>query len=169
MLYITTKFWGMGQHHVFGWWEHYRSTRATYQLWSNTWSFQLISLSSWSSQRYHEASTAPPSSSITPTKNLRLHYINGRLQFGRVNKWGMHVAALAFTPLPYIPEQIITSTPIYTMEVSSFFGRIEKFSKRPNTISLRELKATFSIVVCEFKYGANYIEAFAFKQLTCYV
>jgi hypothetical protein len=30
---------------------------------------------------------------------------------------------------------------------------------------LREFKATFSTVVCEleFKYGANYIEAFAFK------
>jgi hypothetical protein len=36
---------------------------------------------------------------------------------------------------------------------------------------LREFKATFSTVVCEleFKYGANYIEAFAFKQLARYV
>jgi hypothetical protein len=52
-----------------------------------------------------------------------------------------------------------------------FFGRIKKFSKRPGTISLREFKATFSTVVCEleFKYGANYIEAFAFKQLARYV
>jgi len=89
--------------------------------------------------------------------------------FGGVNKWGTRVAALAFTPLPYIPQQIITSTPIYTMEVSSSSGRIEKFSKRPNTISLKEFKATFSIVVCEFKYGANYIEVFAFKQLARYV
>ncbi len=57
------------------------------------------------------------------------------------------------------------------MEVSSSSGRIEKFSRRPGTISLRELKATFSIVVCELelKYGANYIEAFAFKQLARYV
>jgi hypothetical protein len=57
------------------------------------------------------------------------------------------------------------------MEVSSSSGRIEKFSKRPGTISLKEFKATFSTVVCELelKYGANYIEAFAFKQLACYV
>jgi hypothetical protein len=36
---------------------------------------------------------------------------------------------------------------------------------------LRELKATFSIVVCklELKYGANYTEAFTFKQLAHYV
>jgi hypothetical protein len=83
----------------------------------------------------------------------------------------MLVVTLAFAPSPYIPLQAITSTSIYTMEVSSSFGRIEKFNKRPNTISLREFKATFSIVVCElkFKCGANYIEAFAFKQLACYV
>jgi len=36
---------------------------------------------------------------------------------------------------------------------------------------LREFKATFSTVVCELelKYGANYTEAFAFKQLAHYV
>jgi hypothetical protein len=36
---------------------------------------------------------------------------------------------------------------------------------------LREFKATFSTMVCELelKYGANHIEAFAFKQLACYV
>jgi len=57
------------------------------------------------------------------------------------------------------------------MEVSSSFRRIEKFSGRPGTISLREFKATFSTVVCELelKYGTNYIEAFAFKQLARYV
>jgi len=57
------------------------------------------------------------------------------------------------------------------MEVSSSSGRIEKFNGRLGTISLREFKATFSIVVCEleFKYGANYTEAFAFKQLARYV
>jgi hypothetical protein len=57
------------------------------------------------------------------------------------------------------------------MEVSSSSGRIEKFSGRPGTISLREFKANFSTVVCdlEFKYGVNYIEAFAFKQLAHYV
>ncbi|CAK9876827.1 unnamed protein product [Sphagnum jensenii] len=64
----------------------------------------------------------------------------------------------------------MTSTPTYTMEVSSSFGRIEKFSGRPGTISLREFKVTFSTVVCalELKYGANYTEAFAFKQLARY-
>jgi hypothetical protein len=36
---------------------------------------------------------------------------------------------------------------------------------------LREFKATFSTVVCELelKYGTNYTEAFAFKQLARYV
>jgi hypothetical protein len=36
---------------------------------------------------------------------------------------------------------------------------------------LREFEATFSTMVCElkFKYGANYTEAFAFKQLVRYV
>jgi hypothetical protein len=59
----------------------------------------------------------------------------------------------------------VTSTPIYTMEVSSSSGRIEKLNGRPGTISLREFKAIFSNVVCELelKYGANYTEAFAFK------
>ncbi len=57
------------------------------------------------------------------------------------------------------------------MEVSCSFGRIEKFSRRPCTISLREFKVTFSIVVfeLELKYGVNYTEAFAFKQLARYV
>ncbi len=57
------------------------------------------------------------------------------------------------------------------MEVNSSSGRIEKFSGRPGTISLREFKVTFSTVVCELelKYGANYTEAFAFKQLARYV
>jgi hypothetical protein len=65
----------------------------------------------------------------------------------------------------------MTSTPIYTMEVISSFGRIEKFNGTPSTISLKEFKSTFSTVVCELelKYGANYIEAFAFKQLARYV
>jgi hypothetical protein len=57
------------------------------------------------------------------------------------------------------------------MEVYSYFGRIEKFNRRPSTISLRKFKATFSTVVCEleFKYGTNYTKAFAFKQLAHYV
>jgi hypothetical protein len=57
------------------------------------------------------------------------------------------------------------------MEVSSSSRRIEKFSRGPGTISLKEFKAIFSTVVCklEVKYGINYIEAFAFKQLANYV
>jgi hypothetical protein len=52
-----------------------------------------------------------------------------------------------------------------------FFREIEKFNGRLGTISLKEFKATFSTVVCEleFKYGANYIEVFKFKQLARYV
>jgi len=57
------------------------------------------------------------------------------------------------------------------MEINSSFKRIEKFSGRPNTISLKDFKAIFSTAICElkFKYGANYTEAFAFKQLAHYV
>jgi hypothetical protein len=57
------------------------------------------------------------------------------------------------------------------MEVRSSSGKIKKFNRRPGTISLREFKATFLTMVCELelKYGANYIEAFAFKQLARYV
>jgi hypothetical protein len=87
------------------------------------------------------------------------------------NQWGTPVTTPAFTPSSHIPLQAVTSTPTYTMEISSSFRRIEKFSGRLGTISLREFKATFSTVVCELelKYGANYTEAFAFKQLTRYV
>jgi hypothetical protein len=83
----------------------------------------------------------------------------------------MHVATTTFTPSLYIPLQAITFTPIYTMEINNSFGKIEKFIGRPGTISLKEFKATFSTMVCELelKYGPNYIEAFAFKQLTRYV
>ncbi len=57
------------------------------------------------------------------------------------------------------------------MEVNNSSGRIENFNKRSGTISLGVFKATFSTMVCEleFKYGANYTDAFAFKQLACYV
>ncbi len=53
------------------------------------------------------------------------------------------------------------------MEVNSSSRRIKKFNDKPGTISLREFKATFSIVVyeLELKYGTNYTKAFAFKQL----
>jgi hypothetical protein len=69
--------------------------------------------------------------------------------FGGVNQWGTLVAELTFTPSLYIPLQVVTFTPIYTMEVSSSFRRIEKFNGRPGTICLREFEATFSTVVYE--------------------
>jgi hypothetical protein len=49
------------------------------------------------------------------------------------------------------------------MEVSGSFGRIEKFSERQGTISLKEFKAIFSTIVyeLEFKYDSNYTTAFA--------
>jgi hypothetical protein len=57
------------------------------------------------------------------------------------------------------------------MEVNKSSRRIEKFNERLCTISLKELKVTFSTVVyeLELKYGVNYTEAFAFKQLAHYV
>jgi hypothetical protein len=57
------------------------------------------------------------------------------------------------------------------MEVNNSSWKIEKFSGKPGTISLKEFKATFSTVVCELelKYGANYTVVFAFKQLARYV
>ncbi len=145
-----------------------------YQLRSNTQPFELISLSSRSSRRYQQASTTPSSSSTTPIRNLGLGYTTSTTHqspFGGVNQWSTPTIAPAFTPSPYTSLQAVTSTPIYTMEVSSSFGRIEKFNGRPGTISLREFKATFSTMVCELKlkYGANYTEAFAFKQLARYV
>ncbi len=145
-----------------------------YQLRSNTQSFEPISLSSRASRRYHQASTAPSSFSTTPTRNSGSGYTTSTVHqspFGGAHQWTTPVAAPTFAPSPYTPLQAVTSAPIYTMEVSSSSGRIEKFSGRPGTISLREFKATFSTVVCELelKYGANYTEAFAFKQLARYV
>jgi len=116
----------------------------------------------------------PSSSNTTVTRNSNSGYITSIIHqspFGGVNKWDMLVAAPTFTSSLYTLLQAITSTPIYTMEVSSSYGRIEKFNKRLGTISLREFNVTFSTMVCEleFKYGANYIKAFAFKQLAHYV
>jgi hypothetical protein len=53
------------------------------------------------------------------------------------------------------------------MEVKNSSWRIENISRRLGNISLKEFKVTFSIVVCklELKYGANYTEVFAFKQM----
>jgi len=125
-------------------------------------------LSSRSSRRYHQASTTPSSSSTTPIRNSGSGYTTSTVHqspFGGDNQWGTPVAAPTFTPSLYTQLQVVTSTPIYTMEVSSSSGRIEKLNGRPGTISLREFKAIFSNVVCELelKYGANYTEAFAFK------
>ncbi len=145
-----------------------------YQLRSNTQPFEPISLSSRFSRRYHQTSITPSSSSTTPIRNSGSCYTTSTVHqspFGGVNQWGTPIATPTFTPSPYIPLQAVTSTPIYTMEVNSSSGRIEKFNGRPCTISLREFKVTFSTVVCELelKYGANYTEAFAFKQLARYV
>jgi len=116
----------------------------------------------------------PPLSNITPNKNSGSGYTTSTIHqspFEGVNQWGTPATAHVFIPALYISLQAMTSICIYTMEVNSSSRRIEKFSGRPSTISLRELKATFSTMVCELKlkYGANYTKAFAFKQLVCYV
>jgi len=74
---------------------------------------------------------------------------------------GVRLLSHQLPPSLYIPLQVVTSTPIYTMEVSSSSQRIEKFRGRLGTISLREFKAIFSIVVyeLEFKYGVLRIQA----------
>jgi hypothetical protein len=74
-----------------------------------------------------------------------------QIPFGGINQWGTLAVALAFTPTPYIPLQVVTSTPIYTMEVNNSFGKIKKFSRRQGTISLKEFKVTFSTMVCELE------------------
>jgi hypothetical protein len=103
----------------------------------------------------------PPSSSKIPTRNSSLIYTTltiHRSPFRGVNQWGTPTVAPPFTPSPYIPLQVVISTPIYTMEVNNSSGKIEKFNRRPSTISLKEFKAIFSTVVCELelKYGVNY-------------
>jgi len=117
---------------------------------------------------------APPSSSTNPTKNSGSGYTTSTIHqspFGGVNQWGTPTIAPALMPSLYIPLQAMTSTPIYTMEVNSSSRRIQKFSGKQSTISLKEFKATFSTVVCELelKYGANYNVVFTFKQLARYV
>ncbi len=141
---------------------------------SNTQSFELISLSSHFSRQYHQVFVAPPSSNTSPTKNSSLGYTTSTLHyipFGKVNQLGTHATTPTFTPSPHIPLQTITPTPIYTMEVNNSSWKIQKFNGRSSTISLREFKEIFSIVVCELelKYGVNYTKVFAFKQLTHYV
>jgi hypothetical protein len=68
----------------------------------------------------------------------------------------------------YKPLPLHSYTP---WKVNYCSGIIEKFCGRPSTISLKEFKATFLIMVCELelKYGTNYTDAFAFKQLARYV
>jgi hypothetical protein len=57
------------------------------------------------------------------------------------------------------------------MEVNISSRIIKKFNGKRSTIPLNEFKETFSTMVyeLELKYGINYAEAFAFKQLTHYV
>jgi hypothetical protein len=96
-----------------------------YQLRNNTQSFELISLSSRSSRQYHQTSRTPPSSSTTPTNNSGSGYTTSTIHqspFGGLNQWGTPVAVPIFTPSPHTPLQVVTSTPIYTMEVNSSFG-----------------------------------------------
>jgi hypothetical protein len=116
----------------------------------------------------------PPSSNTTPIRNSSSRYITSTIHqnpFRGVNQWGTLATAPTFTPSSHITLQTVTSTPIYTMKVNSYFGKIEKCNGRPSTISLREFKASFSTMLCELelKYGVNYIEVFAFKQLAHYV
>jgi hypothetical protein len=69
----------------------------------------------------------PLSSNTTPTGNSGLGYTTSTVHqspFGGVNPWGTPVVALAFTRSPYIPLQVVTFTPIYTMEVNNFSGKI---------------------------------------------
>ncbi len=108
------------------------------------------------------------SSSIIPTRNSGPSYITSTVHqssFVGAHQWGTLIVAHASKPSPYIPLQAITFTSIYTMEVSSSSGRIEKFSGRLGINFLREFKAIFSIMVCELelKYGTNYTDAFIFK------
>jgi hypothetical protein len=141
VLCIFTKFWGMGQHHVLGWWKHNRSTIAKVLtmkqhtiIWANF--FELTIFTTVPSNQYHQTSTMPPSSTTTPTRNSGSGYTTSTIHqslFGGVNQWGSLIVAPTFTPSPYISLQVVTSTPIYTMEVSSSSGRIEKFSGRPCT------------------------------------
>jgi hypothetical protein len=59
-----------------------------YQLRSNTQPFEPIYLNSRSSRRYHQASTAPSSSSTTPIKNSGSVYTTSTIHqspFGGVN------------------------------------------------------------------------------------
>jgi hypothetical protein len=55
VLYIVTKFWGMGQHHVLGWWKHYHSiitkvlaTKYHIIIWANFFEFTIFTIV-WSS------------------------------------------------------------------------------------------------------------------------
>jgi hypothetical protein len=81
------------------------------------------------------------SSNTTPIRNSGSGYTTSTIHqspFGGVNQWGTPLVTPTVTPSSYTSLQAITSTPIYTMEVSSSFGKIEKFSGRPGTISLIE-------------------------------
>ncbi|CAM6088514.1 unnamed protein product [Calypogeia fissa] len=63
------------------------------------------------------------------------------------------------------------TSPAYSMEGSGSSSKIEKFSGRPGTVTLREFKATFYTIVyeLELKFKQDFTNAFAFKQLARYV
>ncbi len=141
-----------------------------YQLRSDPRPFVPISLSSRPSQRYYQASTLPRSPTTTSIRSSGSGYTSSTIHpslGGGLNQWSTSATGPVFIPPSYLPLQATHTAPSHTfaMEVSSSSGRIEKFSGRPGTISLREFKATFSTVVCELelKYGANFTNAFAFK------
>jgi hypothetical protein len=60
---------------------------------------------------------------------------------------------------------------MYTMEVNSSSGRIEKVQWKVKYHFFEGVQGSFLNLVCELelKYGANYIKVFTFKQLTHYV
>jgi len=122
VLCIATKFWAWDNTISLDDENTTTQLEPRYQLQSNTQSFESISLNSRSSQRYHQAFTAPPSSSTTLTRNSGSTYTTSMVHqnpFGGVKKWGTFVAAPAFTPSQYILLQTVTSIAIYTIEISS--------------------------------------------------
>jgi hypothetical protein len=113
-------------------------------------------------------SIVSPSFNKTLIKNSGSNYTTWTIHenpFGGVNQWNILVSVLVFTPSPYILLQAITSTPIYTMGVSNCSRRIEKFSKKLGTISLRLFKPTFSTMVCELEF--KWFAPKLFDRLKC--
>jgi hypothetical protein len=74
----------------------------------------------------------PSTSSTTPTRNSGSGYTTSTIHqspFGGVNQWGTLVATPTFTPSSYISLQIMTSTPIYTMESTILLGELKSLAE----------------------------------------